>query len=158
MIVGRIVPNKEPERYRPQKQATGWNRWQEDDETAYYYRIYGDSYYQNQGTAKSVSEQDLLSLINKGTVNGFVEGSRVRRSSGNPGTGTIIKVIRTLSEAVDEDLLELNPFRVTWDSNTQNTSGATFNYTLDDLILVSSPIGTQQGNKNETVPNIPLAY
>lgn len=156
MIAGRIVVHTEPQRYRAGNyQNQGWNRYSGlqygDDET-------GNNWYRKTYRRAHTfrTESELLSILNKATCDGYVEGSRVERSSGNPGTGTITKIFRTVSEALDEDLNEFTPFRVTWDVTPMWPNGGTFSYTIEDLVLLSSPLPSE-GNNDETLPNLPVS-
>lgn len=159
MIAGRIIFHKEPERYRPPKQTAGWSRYNEtygyqDDEIASAHSWMREAYLNQRRNVKT--EQELLTILNKATCDGLVEGARVKRSSGNPGIGTVVKILRDTKEALDEDLMEFVPFRVQWDATPSWPAGGTFNYPPEELVLISSPIELPQGNKNETVPNLSL--
>jgi hypothetical protein len=95
----------------------------------------------------------LLALLNQATCDGYVVGARVSRTSGNPGIGTITHIHRDFKLAYDEDNREFTPFKVTWDFSSVFVGG-TFDYSMDDLKLVSTPSLPLLENKNETISHL----
>lgn len=155
MIAGRIVVHKEPQRYKAPEYSGGWNKYSglgEDlDGYSWIDRNYQSSY------KPTFTEQMLLSLLNKATCEGFVVGARVSRASGNPGIGTITQIHRDFKLAYDDDNREFTPFKVTWDFSPVFVGG-TFDYSMEDLKLVSTPsLPLLEYTNNETVSNLHVA-
>lgn len=148
MKVGRIVVHDEPKRYKHTSSSQYWQEnllGVEEPITPFW----------NRASMKVATSNKLLSLINRGALDGYVESARVRRRNNQTEhLGTITKVLRTLEEALDEDMNELYPFRVTWDKTDIWPAGGSFNYPQEDLIVVSVPYPPKGEAKNETVSNL----
>jgi hypothetical protein len=157
MISGRIIVHDEPLKSTYNASNTGWNRTygyglggDEEDVNYWMREAYKPTY------SKDFGAQALLTILNRATCDGFVEGARVGRASGNPGIGTIVKIHRDLNMAYDEDTREFTAFKVTWDVSPIFVGG-TFDYTIEDLVLISTPLPPLLEHKDETLSNIPFA-
>jgi len=155
MISGRIVVHKESQRYKAPETSSGyWNRYSglgdDDGDLSWMERNYQSGY------KAPYTEAMLLTILNQATCDGYVVGARVSRASGNPGIGTITHIHRDFKLAYDEDNREFTPFKVTWDFSPVFVGGS-FDYSMDDLKLVSTPSLPLLENKNETISNLHVA-
>lgn len=150
MISGRIVIHKEPQRTKVQ-QGSQWNQYAGlTEEDGYFWMR---DHYRRERSSK-FSEEILSAIITTGAEEGFTIGARVRRTSGNPGIGTIIRIHTILKDALDEDTCDLTPYRVKWDVSPVFVGGE-FNYSIDDLRIVSTPqLPILLEPRDETLSNI----
>jgi hypothetical protein len=149
MISGRLIIHPEPVKYKRQEHRYGYWPGADDYEGAW------SRYASPPPKGTQMSQAVLNRIVGDAACNGFVIGSRVKRTSGNAGIGTIVQIHTELSSAYDEDNMEFTPFRVTWDESPLFVGG-TFNYSIDDISLVSSP-QLLLGNLDENISNLPLA-
>ncbi len=146
MISGRIIIYKEPLKYKKQGYSQGYWPGSEDCED------YAWSRWNSKQKYTQIMDTTLKSIINKAVNDGFIIGSRVKRANGNPGLGTIITILDRVNDAYNEDDNEFTPFKVKWDQNPLFPTGE-FNYSIDDISLVSPPLLPLLENKNETISN-----
>lgn len=128
MIVGSIKTYEEPVKYKPHQYHGDFSEWEN-------YAGFG----MRQKTP-SYSEQPAIiqEAVEIAASLGFVLGARVKRRNGIENLGTITHIHEFFNQAWNFSTGELEPIKVTWDNKAGNTSG-TFDYSIADLELVSSP-------------------
>jgi hypothetical protein len=158
MITGKIQLYEEPVRYTPPtttyhnyRNYGGFGGMYQDDSN--------DTWNTNSKLSADEQEKAVLLAASAGTMLGFTQGARVKRAAGFGKHGTIIHIHRSYTMAYNHSSGLIEPFKVQWDAE-QYSSGGTYDYSMDDLVLVEEakqlPV-LLQGNKeqqNESIPDL----